>query len=131
MTSTITYTWTAWATLAALVMYCWVTAYAGQTRRKYKVESPLMEGPIEFLSAQRVQGNTVEHLVLFLPALWLCAVFYSDHIAAIVGAVWVAGRILYAVSYYRDPKKRGPGFLISTFATFGLMLLAASRLINP
>lgn len=121
--------WTAWATLAALVMYFWVFANAGRARGKYKVAAPSMDGPTGFLSAQRVQANTVEQLVLFLPSLWLCAGFLDDRWAAAGGAVWVVGRILYALGYYRDPSKREAGFVIGMVATVALMAGAAAGLI--
>jgi glutathione S-transferase len=121
--------WTAWTTLAALTVYLWVFANAGRARGKHKVLPPSMEGPLEFQSAQRIQANTVEQIVLFLPALWLCAYFFSDRWAALGGVVWVAGRILYALGYYKDPSKRGPGFVIAFLANLGLMLGAAAGLL--
>jgi glutathione S-transferase len=122
--------WTAWTTLAALAVYVWVFTNAGRARMKYKVVAPSMDGPAGFLSAQRVQANTVEQMVLFLPALWLCAYFFSDRWAAAGGAVWVLGRIMYAASYYKDPSTRGPGFLMTMLASFALMAGAAIGLIS-
>ena len=130
MTPTHTFIWTAWATLAALAMYCWTFYNVGRARGKFGIKAPLMDGPAEFSSMVRVHANTVEQMILFLPALWLCALLRGDHIAAIGGAVWVIGRIAYAVGYYRDPAKRGPGFVISLLASAGLMLAAAGSLLG-
>ena len=121
--------WTAWVTLAALAMYFWTVANVGKARGKYKVTAPSTDGPPAFQSILRVQLNSVEQLVFFLPALWLCAVFFSDRWAALGGAVWVVGRIMYAVSYYKEPAKRGPGFALSVLAGVALMLGAAAGLI--
>src|SRR5438445_590610 len=121
--------WTAWITLAALVVYIWILTNAGRARVKYKVTAPSTDGPLGFQSALRVQMNTVEQLVLFLPALWLCAVFFSDRWAAAGGVLWIVGRILYALSYYKDPAKRGPGFGLTMLASAALMLAAAAGLI--
>ncbi|HEY8024971.1 MAG TPA: MAPEG family protein [Burkholderiaceae bacterium] len=112
---------TGWITLAAMLMYIWVSANVGKARGKFQISAPVCEGPVEFQSVLRVQANTVEQVILFFPALWMCAYFYSDLWAAIGGAVWIVGRIIYALGYYQDPKKRSAGFGISSFATLALM----------
>lgn len=121
--------WTAWTTLAVLAVYLWVSINAGRARATYKVSAPSMDGPLAFQSAQRVQANTVEQLVLLLPALWLCAVFLGDRWAAAGGALWVAGRVIYALAYYRDPQQRSTGFSINVTAIVALMLGAAAGLL--
>jgi glutathione S-transferase len=113
--------WTAWATLAALVVYFWISVNVGRARRKYNVSAPSIDGPIKFQSIYRVQANTVEQFVLFLPALWMCAYFLDDRWAAAGGWIWVVGRIVYAVGYYRDPGKREIGFVMTILASIALM----------
>jgi uncharacterized MAPEG superfamily protein len=66
--------------------------------------------------------NTLEGLVIFLPALWLFAAFGNEQIAAGLGAVWIIGRVLYAVTYVSDPAKRSAGFGISALAMLALLL---------
>ena len=83
-----------------------------------------------FERAYRVQMNTVEQMVFFLPALWLCAVLLSDKGAAAGGLIWVIGRALYAVSYLDAPEKRGPGMGISMLAQIGLFLGAVYGLVQ-
>lgn len=122
--------WTAWTTLAALVVYMWTIFNVGRARGKYGIAAPSMEGPLQFQSIVRVQNNTLEQLVLFLPALWLCAAALEDEWAAIGGAVWVVGRIVYALGYYKAPKFRGAGFMISTIATVTLMVGVVSGLVQ-
>ncbi len=112
---------TAWITLASLTLYIWIVFMVGRARGKYHISAPQMDGPPEFLYTLRVQANTVEQMVLFLPALWLCASNWGDLPAAAGGAVWVLGRLWYAIAYYRNPAKRGPGFMLSTLATVFLM----------
>jgi glutathione S-transferase len=121
--------WTAWATLAALAVYFWTVVNAARARVKYKVTAPSMEGPLQFQSAQRVQVNTVEQLVLFLPALWLCAYLLGDRWAALGGAVWVVGRVLYARAYYKNPARRAPGFILTLLSSVALALGAAAGLL--
>ena len=54
--------------------------------------------------------NTLEWMPIFLPSLWLFAIYISDPIAAALGVVWIAGRILYMTGYAQAADKRGPGF---------------------
>ena len=119
----------AWITLLALTTYVWTIIKVSKARVKYSVKAPSMDGPLEFLSAQRVQTNTVEQMIVFLPAMWLCAFIWNDKAAAAGGVIWVIGRIMYALAYYNDPKKRTPGFAVSTLATLGLMLACAVGLV--
>jgi uncharacterized membrane protein YecN with MAPEG domain len=112
---------TAWTTIASMLMYIWVFANVGNARRTYKISAPATDGPIEFLTALRVQANTVEQLILFLPLLWMCCYFLSDVVAAVLGSVWVVGRVIYALGYYQAPGKRTLGFAISSFAGVGLL----------
>ena len=108
----------------ALLLYVAVFAAAGRARHRYNVKAPAVTGPPDFERALRVQQNTLEQLVWFFPALWLFALYASPLWAGIIGLVWIAGRAHYAVSYYRDPEGRGPGFLIG-FASAALLLLGA------
>jgi len=113
---------TAWVTLAALIVYIWMGYNVGKARVKYKVPAPAMDGPIGFQSAMRVQANTSEQCIIFLPALWMCAVYLGDCWAAAGGAFWIVGRIVYAFGYYKSPSKRYMGFGITSLASIGLMI---------
>jgi glutathione S-transferase len=114
--------WVSLVTIAALILFFVVTINVGRARAKYGVKPPEMSGEPAFERVVRVQQNTLEQLVLFLPALWIFATFVQPNGAAIIGAVWVFGRILYAWGYYQAAEKRGPGFGISSLATIVLLL---------
>ena len=77
----------------------------------------------------RVQANTLEWLPLFLPSLWLFAIYWSDLVAAILGGIWIVGRIVYALGYVADPGKREVGFIIQALATAVLLFGALGRVI--
>jgi uncharacterized MAPEG superfamily protein len=109
-------------TALALVLYVVMFLNAGRARRRYGVIAPAVTGAPEFERAFRVQQNTLEQLVLFLPSLWLFALFASALWASLLGLVWLLGRILYAVAYARDPATRGPGFIIAALASLVLLL---------
>ena len=70
----------------------------------------------------RVQMNTLEQLVVFLPALWIFASFVSPLWAAVLGAIFIVGRAIYASTYVRDPKSRSIGFALTAIPNL-LMLL--------
>jgi glutathione S-transferase len=122
--------YTAAATLLALLLHQAVTMMVGRARAQYGIKAPAVTGNEHFERAYRVQMNTVEQIVFFLPALWLCAVLLSDIGAAVGGLVWVIGRAIYAVSYVKDPAKRGPGIGIATLAQYALWIGAAVGLVR-
>lgn len=113
--------YTAWTTLAILGVYFWTWCNAARARIQYQVPAPSMDGPEGFLRAHRVQMNTLEMLPLVLVPLWLCAVFLGDVWATAGGVLWCVGRILYALSYYRDPAKRELGFILGMLACAALI----------
>ncbi|MFZ6773984.1 MAPEG family protein [Undibacterium sp. SXout7W] len=118
------YVWTSWVCVAVMVMYFWNTYTVAMARQRYQVTAPAVDGPPEFLCALRVQANTVEQMLFFLPSLLLCALWAGDKLAAVGGAVWVIGRVMYALAYLRDPASRGPGFMVALVAAVGLLLTA-------
>ena len=72
----------------------------------------------------RVQQNTLEQIVVFVPALFLFANYVGTGLAAILGLVFIIGRFLYAQSYIADPAKRGPGFMIG-FSANAILVVGA------
>jgi len=112
-------------TLVALLLYVVVTANVGRARGKYKIEAPAVTGHPDFERVHRVQVNTLEQLVAFLPALWLFALYTSPAWASVLGSVWIAGRAIYAVGYYRAAEKRSLGFGIG-IAAFSVLWLGAA-----
>jgi len=81
-----------------------------------------MSGDENFERVVRVQQNTLEQLVFFLPALWLFSVYVNPFWGAGLGVVWLIGRIIYAWGYYQAADKRIAGFAISTLGGIGLLL---------
>src|ERR1700687_5638185 len=121
---------TAAVTLLALVLYLAFPINVGRARTRYGVKAPAVTGNENFERAYRIQMNTVEQMVFFLPAMWLCAVLLSDQGAAILGLIWVAGRVIYALAYTRDPETRGRGIVITMLAQAGLFLGAAAGVVR-
>ncbi len=97
----------------------WAT---GRAREKYGIKAPAISGHPGFERAWRVQMNTLESTMLFLPTLWLAAQYGFPLWGGLAGLVWVVGRVWYAVAYLNDPSKRGPGFMVSS-AGWGVVLV--------
>ncbi len=123
------HSYVALVTVAALLTYFWLGLRVVQARAKCGVAAPAMTGDPILERHIRVHYNTLEWLPIFLAAMWLFAIYWNDLIAAGLGVVWIVGRILYALGYVADPKKREAGFLIQLAATAILLFGAAGRII--
>lgn len=123
------YTGTALVTLLALALYFLFSLRVGRGREVHGIEAPSVTGHPDFERLYRVQMNTLEWLPLFLPALWLCALYLDDRLAAALGLLWIAGRILYARGYAQAANRRGPGFAVQEAATIMLWLAALGGII--
>ena len=118
------YHFTALVTLLAILVYFYSSILVSQARRKFGVKIPATSGNPDFERVFRAQMNTLEWLPIFLPALWLFAIYISDDIAAALGLVWVIGRILYILGYAQAAANRGMGFAIQALA--GIVLWAGA-----
>jgi glutathione S-transferase len=116
------YHFTALVTCLALLFYFFTSASVARARVKYGVKLPAISGHPDFERVFRVQMNTLEWLPIFLPSLWLFAVYVSDKGAAVVGLAWILGRIVYMIGYTRAVARRSPGFFIQALACFVLLL---------
>ena len=119
---------TALVTSFALIEYLWIAFSVGQARGRYGVAAPATTGNEIFERWFRVQQNTLEQLVVFLPSLWLFGLYVNGRLGALIGLVFVAGRYLYVRGYVEDPEKRGRGFMIGFVAT---AVLLAGAVIGP
>jgi uncharacterized MAPEG superfamily protein len=100
----------------------WVVGHA---RGKYGIKAPATSGHPAFERAHRVQMNTLEQTIMFLPTLWLAANYgFGGLWAGIAGLIWLVGRVWYAAAYLKDPSKRGPGFGVSMLGWIALLVMA-------
>lgn len=118
-------------TALALLVYMYMAFQVGAGRGKYNVEAPAISGDPTWERLYRVQTNTVEQLVVFLPALWIFAYLGNPVWAAAIGSVFVIGRVIYMVTYVQDPARRTIGFLLGFLANvvlvIGVLVQAAVR----
>jgi glutathione S-transferase len=116
--------WTAIVTLLAVLFYFYTSVGVARARAKFGVKAPATVGHPEFERTFRVQTNTLEWMPIFLPSLWLFAAYVSDIGAAVIGLVWILGRVLYFLGYTEAAEKRGRGFGIQALAA-GVLFLGA------
>jgi glutathione S-transferase len=123
------YHFTALVTLLAVLFYFYTSILVSRARRKFGVKLPAISGNADFERVFRAQMNTLEWMPIFLPALWLFAIYVNDAIAAAIGVVWIVGRILYVLGYAKATEKRGPGFAIQSIAAIALWLGATGAIV--
>ena len=96
--------------------------FVGRARGLYQVKAPATTGNEVFERYFRIHYNTLEQLIAFLPGIWLFANHVSVRWAAIVGAIYLVGRIVYFRGYAAAPEKRHVGSLLSMLPTLILLL---------
>ena len=116
-------------TLLALLEYMFFTFRVGLTREQFGVAAPATTGNEEWERYFRVQQNTLEQLMVFLPSLWIFASFVNPTIAAGVGTLFLIGRPLYYMRYVADPSSRTVGFLLGFFSNAILLVGGVGALI--
>lgn len=108
-------------TILSLVLCYGLSIFVGVIRSKHNLPAPTMSGHPEVERAIRAHANTVEQLMIFLPSLWIFWYIVSPLWANILGAVWIVGRIIFAIGYYSAPLKRYYGFVPAIFASMILL----------
>lgn len=106
----------------ALVEYSVFGMLVGWARGKYGVSAPAVSGDPIFERYYRVQQNTLEVLMLFIPGMWMFGRYVSAEVAAGLGVVFIVGRFLYFRGYVADPKARSLGFVLSFFPALILLV---------
>jgi len=120
---------TALVTLLAVAFYLFTAINVSRTRRRTGIKVPATSGHPDFERAFRIQANTLEWMPIFLPSLWLFAVYIGDAIAAAIGVIWVIGRVVYFVGYSKAAANRGPGFGIQALSAIALWVGALGAVV--
>lgn len=105
----------------AILQFFLFGVLVGRARKQYAIKAPATSGHELFERAFRVQMNTLEQLVAFLPALLIAGLYWPNPIIAGIGAVYLVGRFIYRQQYVADPSKRAAGFLLTVLPTFTLL----------
>lgn len=114
--------WVQLITLLAVLQFFAFGGLVARARVRYDVKAPATTGHEVFERYYRVQMNTLETLVLFLPSLWIAAQYWSPQWMAAVGAVYLVGRMVYLRGYVAEPRQRHLGYMISITPTLLLFI---------
>src|SRR6266567_5069623 len=121
--------YTALVTCLAILFYFFTCIQVAKARVAFGIKAPAIAGNPDFEGVFRVQMNTLEWMPIFLPSLWLFAIYISDAVAAVLGLVWIGGRILYMTGYSQAAAKRGRGFGIQASTAIILWLGALGAVV--
>ena len=110
--------------LLTLTEYLIFGYLVSRARTRCKVAAPAVTGHPEFERYFRVQQNTIEQLIVVVPALWICGLTVNPLLPALLGSVFVAARGYYAYGYIKSPAQRHYGFMLGMIATVALILTA-------
>jgi glutathione S-transferase len=117
------------STLLAIALYFVLATQVARARVKFNIKHPATTGDPHFERIFRAHINTLEWMPTFLAPLWLCAIYLNDAAAAVIGLIWIGGRIWYFVGYSRAVEKRLPGFFIQSTACLLLFVGAIAGLV--
>ena len=116
--------------ILALLQFFGFGLLVGQARGKFGVKAPAIAGHEMFERAFRVQMNTLELLIIFLPALYIGAKYWSPGYVAAAGAIYIVGRIVYWRAYMAAPQTRTLGFALSIGPCLVLLVAAIVGIIR-
>lgn len=108
--------------VAALLQYFYFGILVGNARGKFNVAAPAITGHPVFERYYRVHQNTLEMLVIFIPAIVLFGYWVRPDLGAGIGAVYLVGRLVYLRAYVSDPGTRSLGYGLSMIPTLILLL---------
>ena len=109
--------------MLALVQFQYFGVAVGRARGRHGVAAPAVSGDETFERFHRAHQNTLEQLVVFIPALYACAYFAHEMLAVAGGVLYLVGRAWYFRAYIVEPATRGKGMVMTMLAS--LILLVA------
>jgi len=121
--------WIQLVTLLALIQFFAIGGMVAKARERLNVPAPATTGNEVFERYFRTQMNTLETLMMFLPALWIAAQHWRPEWMAALGAVYLVGRHIYVKAYIADPKKRSLGYGLSIVPTLLLVLAGLAGIV--
>jgi len=106
----------------ALLQYFAFGLLVGRARGKFNVHAPAITGHPVFERYYRVHQNTLELMIMFIPAIVLFGYWIRPDMGAGIGFVYVIGRFIYLRAYIGDPAQRGLGFALSILPILVLLI---------
>ncbi|MEJ1962415.1 MAG: MAPEG family protein [Gammaproteobacteria bacterium] len=114
--------WVSAVILFAVLQYVVIGLCVGIARGRYGVHAPATTGHPKFERWFRVQQNSLEMLMAFVPAMWLYGLWVSPTWAVGIGLVFIASRILYSIQYIVEPRSREIGAGLSFLTVIVLIV---------
>ena len=108
--------------LFALLQYLFFSIKVGSTRGKFNVNAPQTTGNEVWERYYRVQQNTMEQLVIYIPGLIIFTLYVSEIWALVPGILFILGRQIYFSTYVKDPKSRAPGMMLTIISNAILII---------
>lgn len=108
--------------MLAVAQYLFFGAMTGKARRTSGLKAPAIIGSPVFERMYRVQMNTLEMIVAFLPSLFVAGQHQNPIWVAAIGCVYLVGRFIYWRAYISEPSSRSLGFMLTLVP---IMVLAA------
>lgn len=110
--------------ITAIIQFLFFGVMTGKARVKYGVKAPATTGEEGFERMYRVQMNTLELLVIFIPTIFIASNYWSPLLTSGLGLVYLVGRFIYWRAYVTEPNSRGMGFMLSLIPSMLLMILS-------
>ena len=110
--------------LLALVQFQYFGVAVGRARNRHGVDAPAVHGDEHFERFHRAHQNTMEQLLVFIPAIYACAYYTNEILAVAAGVVFMIGRAWYFKSYIAEPATRGKGMMVTMAASLTLVIAA-------
>jgi glutathione S-transferase len=114
--------WVSLISLLALLQFSIFGILVGRARGKYGISAPATTGNEIFERTFRVHYNSLEKLVVFIPAIWIHGYYIGQYWAAGLGLVYLLARSWYAITYIRDPQSRVVGTLFTELVLIALVV---------
>lgn len=118
--------------LLALIQYLLFGLRTGVARTKFGIEAPRVSGHEIWERYNRVHLNTLEQLIVFIPALLAFSYYVSPKWALIPGIAFLIARQTYSHLYVKNPNGRGfpPTFFVNVILTIGSLIGVVVSLIQ-
>ena len=115
-------TYVALVTILILIQYIFFVMQTGMARGKDTVVAPATTGDELYERKSRVQMNTLEQLIITIPAMWICGIYFRADVAAILGLIFLVGRFIFSAAYINEPASRSKGMIIGFLANMALLV---------
>lgn len=123
------YYYPAIVTLLVALAYFWMALTVARTHQRTGILAPTMTGDPVLERTCRAHLNTLEWMPIAMPSMWLLAIYWSPRVAALLGLLWIVGRVIYFIGYVSEAQGRFPGFFIQATAAFLMLFGALGRVI--